>query len=178
MHGTCTVSSNVNPSLLKHQIKSLDNLRQKTQALVDCKATLLSKTEILNQKKSVLEETNSEKQRLQREKKLLREMLQNINQDMNWLIEVEQSLKKESEELEKSVNRIKKEQYEPLHDQVNEIRERNGLSKLPHIHQELEARMAKILEERRVKWQQEESESSSPPLKRRLTSSGRSSRRA
>lgn len=61
-------------------------LRQKTQALVDCKATLLSKTEILDQKKSLLEETNSEKQRLQKEKKLLREMLQNINQDMNSVI--------------------------------------------------------------------------------------------
>lgn len=57
--------------------------RSKTQALVDCKATLLSKTEILDNKKSLLEETNAEKQKLQREKKMLREMLQNITQDLN-----------------------------------------------------------------------------------------------
>lgn len=56
--------------------------RQKTQSLVDCKATLMSKTEVLDSKKSLLQETNSERQRLQREKKLLREMLQNINQDL------------------------------------------------------------------------------------------------
>lgn len=62
--------------------------RNKTQALVDCKATLLSKTEILDSKKSLLEETNVEKQKLQRERKLLREMLQNITKDLtavNWL---------------------------------------------------------------------------------------------
>lgn len=46
----------------------------------------MSKTEILDHKKSLLQETNSERQRLQREKKLLREMLQNINQDMESVI--------------------------------------------------------------------------------------------
>ncbi|KAI9246564.1 hypothetical protein EDC94DRAFT_627150 [Helicostylum pulchrum] len=168
-------SHNVDSNVLKTQMHSLEQLRQKTQALVDCKATLLSKTEILDQKKSLLEETNSERQRLQREKKLLREMLHNINQDMNSLVEVEQSLTKESEDLERSVNKLKHEQYEPLHDQVNDIRVQNGLTKLPHIQQELEARMAQILEDRRVKWQQEESESSaSPTPKRRMT--GRSGR--
>ncbi|KAI9354979.1 hypothetical protein BD770DRAFT_391838 [Pilaira anomala] len=161
---------NVDPNVLKAQMQSLEQLRQKTQSLVDCKATLLSKTEILDQKKSLLEETNSERQRLQREKKILREMLHNINQDMNSLLEAEQSLAKESEDLERSVKKLKHEQYEPLHDQVNEIRLQNGLTKLPHIQQELEARMAKILEDRRVKWQQEESESSaSPTPKRRMT---------
>ncbi|GAA5805811.1 hypothetical protein HPULCUR_011337 [Helicostylum pulchrum] len=172
-------SHNVDSNVLKTQMHSLEQLRQKTQALVDCKATLLSKTEILDQKKSLLEETNSERQRLQREKKLLREMLHNINQDMNSLVEVEQSLTKESEDLERSVNKLKHEQYEPLHGnnqyQVNDIRVQNGLTKLPHIQQELEARMAQILEDRRVKWQQEESESSaSPTPKRRMT--GRSGR--
>lgn len=75
-------------------------------------------------------------------------------------MEVEQTLSKESEDLEKSVNKLKNEQYEPLHgtcalngysslcvnfgiDQVNEIRLKNGMSKLPHIQQELEAKMAK-----------------------------------
>ncbi|KAG2235257.1 hypothetical protein INT48_004724 [Thamnidium elegans] len=102
-------------------------------------------------------------------------MLHTINQDMNSLLEVEQSLTKESEDLERSVNKLKREQYEPLHDQVNDIRVQNGLTKLPHIQQELEARMAQVLEDRRVKWQQEEGESSASPIpKRRMT--GRSGR--
>lgn len=63
--------------------KKKKKCRSKTQALVDCKATLLSKTEILDNKKSLLEETNAEKQKLQRERKMLREMLQNITQDLN-----------------------------------------------------------------------------------------------
>ncbi|KAI8063713.1 uncharacterized protein B0P05DRAFT_555389 [Gilbertella persicaria] len=129
--------------------------RQKTQALLDCKATFMSKSEILSQKKSLLEEVNSEKQRLQREKKLLREMLHNINQDLNSILEAEQALTKESEDLESSLTKLRNEKYEPLHDQVNEMRTRNGMSKLPHIQQELEAKMARILEERRVQWQEE-----------------------
>ncbi|KAG2210969.1 hypothetical protein INT47_000129 [Mucor saturninus] len=171
-------SSNVDSNLLKTQMNSLELLQRKTQSLVDCKATLMSKTEVLDSKKSLLQETNSERQRLQREKKLLREMLQNINQDLESLQEVEQSLTKESDDLERSVNKIKNEQYEPLQDQVNEIRLKIGLNKLPHIQQELEARLAKILEDRRVKWQQEESESSASPTgkRRRLATASRSRR--
>ncbi|KAI7876143.1 uncharacterized protein EV154DRAFT_526184 [Mucor mucedo] len=171
-------SSNVDSNLLKTQMNSLELLQRKTQSLVDCKATLMSKTEVLDSKKSLLQETNSERQRLQREKKLLREMLQNINQDLESLQEVEQSLTKESDDLERSVNKIKNEQYEPLQDQVNEIRLKIGLNKLPHIQQELEARLAKILEDRRVKWQQEESESSASPTgkRRRLAAASRSRR--
>ncbi|KAI8979862.1 hypothetical protein BDF20DRAFT_913355 [Mycotypha africana] len=159
---------------LKEQLSFLETLRRKTQSLVDCKAALLSKTEILNRKKDLLEETIMEKQRLQREKRVLQEMLQSINQDLTSIGEAENALTKESRELEQSVERIKDEQYEPLHDQVNELRTKNGLQKLPHINQELEARMAKILEERRVKWQQQESESSFASAKKRC--SGRSRR--
>ncbi|KAI9486499.1 MAG: hypothetical protein EXX96DRAFT_549291 [Benjaminiella poitrasii] len=165
-----------NAALIKEQANSLEVLRQKTQELIDCKATLLSKSEILDHKKNLLEEANSERQRLRREKTALREMLQNINQDLNSIMEVERSLAKESEDLEISVNKIKNEQYEPLHDQVNEIRLKNGLTKLPHIQQELEARMAKILEERRVKWQQEETSASSSSAKRKTNSSNTSNR--
>lgn len=154
-------NTEIDTDTIKSQLSSLELLRSKTQALVDCKATLLSKTEILDSKKSLLEETNVEKQKLQRERKLLREMLQNITKDLTAIADVEQSLAKESEELEKSVNKMRTEQYEPLHEQVNEIRVQNGLSKLPHIQQELEAQMAKTLEDRRMKWQQEEKESSS-----------------
>ncbi|KAL7311963.1 hypothetical protein PS15m_009669 [Mucor circinelloides] len=154
-----TSNAEIDIDTIKNQLSSLDLLRSKTQALVDCKATLLSKTEILDSKKNLLEETNAEKQKLQRERKLLREMLQNITKDLNAIVEVEQALTKESEELERSVNKMRTEQYEPLHEQVNEIRMQNGMSKLPHIQQELEAQMAKTLEDRRMKWQQEESSS-------------------
>ncbi|KAI7906887.1 uncharacterized protein BX663DRAFT_494100 [Cokeromyces recurvatus] len=169
-------SNNDNTTLLKEQLNSLQELRQKTQELIDCKAALVSKSEILDHKKDLLEEANSERQRLQKEKTLLREMLQNINQDLNSIVEVERTLAKESEDLERSINKLKTEHYEPLHDQVNEIRLKNGLTKLPHIQQELEARMAKILEERRVKWQQEENATSSFSAKRKLNSPNASNR--
>ncbi|CEP12525.1 hypothetical protein [Parasitella parasitica] len=156
MSSTSSSKSDIND--IEFQSNSLELLRSKTQALVDCKATLLSTTEMLDIKKNLLEETFAEKQKLQRERKLLQEMLQSITRDLISIAEVEQSLAKESEDLERSVNSIKVEQYEPLHDQVNEIRVQNGMSKLPHIQHELEAQMAKTLEDRRMKWQHEESD--------------------
>ncbi|OBZ82352.1 hypothetical protein A0J61_09597 [Choanephora cucurbitarum] len=152
---------------IKSQTNTLEKLREKTQALLDCKATYMSKSEILEQKKNFLEEASSEKQRLQREKRLLREMLQSINQDLNSIVDIEIALNRESEDLEKTLDKLKKEQYEPLHDQVNEIRTQNGMSKLPHIQQEIEAKLAKLLEERRVQWQQEENTSQRKKLKSR-----------
>ncbi|KAG1455981.1 hypothetical protein G6F56_006940 [Rhizopus delemar] len=86
-------------------------------------------------------------------------MLQNIQRDLDSVANVEKLLSKEYQDLEKNVNKFKKEQYEPLQDEVNEIRVKSGMVKLPHIQQELEAQMAKELEDRRMKWQEGSSKS-------------------
>ncbi|CAO3679665.1 unnamed protein product [Rhizopus stolonifer] len=149
----------INSNSINIQLQSLERLKLKTQALVEVKSTLLSKTGQLDHKKSLLEQANSEKQRLNKEKKLLLDMLQNIQRDLNSVANVEKLLSKEYQDLEKSVNKYKKEQYEPLQDEVNEIRVKSGMVKLPHIQQELEAQMAKELEDRRMKWQEGSSRS-------------------
>ncbi|CEG75701.1 hypothetical protein RMATCC62417_10699 [Rhizopus microsporus] len=81
-------------------------------------------------------------------------MLQSIQRDLDSVTEVETQLTREHEELEKNVTKYRIEQYEPLQDEVNEIRAQSGMIKLPHIQQELEAQMAKLLEDRRMKWQE------------------------
>lgn len=48
-----------------------------------------------------------------------------------------------NETIEQKDMHLKKRTIENILDQVNEIRLQNGLTKLPHIQQELEARMAK-----------------------------------
>ncbi|ORE11439.1 hypothetical protein BCV72DRAFT_301014 [Rhizopus microsporus var. microsporus] len=138
-------SQTVDANLIKSQLQSLDLLKQKTQALIDVKNTLLSKTELLEQKKGLLEQINTEKQRLSKEKRLLFDMLQSIQRDLDSVTEVETQLTREHEELEKNVAKYRIEQYEPLQepDEVNEIRAQSGMIKLPHIQQELEAQMAK-----------------------------------
>ncbi|KAL4213903.1 hypothetical protein AB4K20DRAFT_1889037 [Rhizopus microsporus] len=147
-------SQTVDANVIKSQLQSLDLLKQKTQALIDVKNTLLSKTELLEQKKGLLEQINTEKQRLSKEKRLLFDMLQSIQRDLDSVTEVETQLTREHEELEKNVTKYRIEQYEPLQDEVNEIRAQSGMIKLPHIQQELEAQMAKLLEDRRMKWQE------------------------
>ncbi|KAG1222464.1 hypothetical protein G6F68_020632 [Rhizopus microsporus] len=77
------------------------------------------------------------------------------------MVEAEKALAKEYEDLERNVNKYRIEQYEPLQDEVNEIRVKSGMMKLPHIQQELEAKMAKVLEDRRMKWQEGSSSSNS-----------------
>ncbi|KAI8881472.1 hypothetical protein K501DRAFT_188987, partial [Backusella circina FSU 941] len=146
--------------------------RQKTQALVDCKASILSKSEVLEYKRNLYEETISEKQRLLKEKRALLDMLQNVQNDLEQLVDIEKTLAKENEQLEKQVLHLKTEQYDPLHDHVNEIRVQNGMSKLAHIQQESDAQLARALEERRIKWQQVETPESSQKKK-----SGRPRRR-
>ncbi|KAG1141127.1 hypothetical protein G6F37_002033 [Rhizopus arrhizus] len=151
----------MNSNLINTQLQSLERLKQKTQTLIDVKSTLVTKTEILDQKKALLEQVNSERQRLNKEKKLLLDMLQSIQRDLDSMVEAEKALAKEYEDLERNVNKYRIEQYEPLQDEVNEIRVKSGMMKLPHIQQELEAKMAKVLEDRRMKWQEGSSSSNS-----------------
>lgn len=82
--------------------------------MIDVKNTLLSKTELLEQKKGLLEQINTEKQRLSKEKRLLFDMLQSIQRDLDSVTEAETQLTREHEELEKNVTKYRIEQYEPL----------------------------------------------------------------
>ncbi|KAL0087805.1 hypothetical protein J3Q64DRAFT_1734627 [Phycomyces blakesleeanus] len=122
----------------QEQLGTLKSLRQKTQLLVDCKASLTQHTEALDIKQGLLEEATSERQRLQKEKKVLLEMIHSVQRDMEATVQ----------------QRIRDQEYEPLHEQVNVLRAENGLQKLPSVEQEIEAQMAKHLEDRREKWQQ------------------------
>ncbi|OAD75755.1 hypothetical protein PHYBLDRAFT_75844 [Phycomyces blakesleeanus NRRL 1555(-)] len=138
----------------QEQLGTLKSLRQKTQLLVDCKASLTQHTEALDIKQGLLEEATSERQRLQKEKKVLLEMIHSVQRDMEAVTEIEKSLGKERDNLKQTVQRIRDQEYEPLHEQVNVLRAENGLQKLPSVEQEIEAQMAKHLEDRREKWQQ------------------------
>ncbi|KAI9263670.1 hypothetical protein BY458DRAFT_556949 [Sporodiniella umbellata] len=132
----------IDATTIHSQLQLLEQLKQKTQALVEVKSTLISKTSQLDHKKSLLEKAHSERQRLNKEKKILLDMLQNIQRDLDLAVGVEKSLTKEHQELELNVDRFKKEHYEPIQDEVNAIRVQSGMDRLPHIQQELEAQMA------------------------------------
>ncbi|CAO3625197.1 unnamed protein product [Cunninghamella echinulata] len=74
---------------------------------------------------------------------------------------MENALGKECEELRNNMSNLKNEEYEHLHEIVNKMRLEKGLSKIPHVQQDMEAQMAKKLQERRENWQQGSTSTSS-----------------
>ncbi|KAI9253813.1 hypothetical protein BDA99DRAFT_164057 [Phascolomyces articulosus] len=139
---------------IEDQQRSLKAIRDSTQSLLNCKASLVQNIESLDHKEKLLEEVIAERQRLTKEKRMLLEMIQGVQRDIEAVTEAEVSLGKERDELRKSVDKLRNQEYDPLHDQVNELRSQSGLQKLPHVQQELEAQMARTLEKRRENWQQ------------------------
>lgn len=57
---------------------------------------------------------------------------------------------------------------------MNQLRTSHGLQKVPHVQQEVDAQMARILEERRANWQQQ---GASPAVSGSNNTSGTRSRR-
>ncbi|CAO3595521.1 unnamed protein product [Absidia cylindrospora] len=74
---------------------------------------------------------------------------------------MEDALACECANLQKNVQRIRNEEYEPLQESVNKSRIGKGLIKIAHVQQEMEAQMAQKLKERRENWQQGTASSSS-----------------
>ncbi|KAI9323623.1 hypothetical protein BX666DRAFT_1888688 [Dichotomocladium elegans] len=178
-----TTTTTQPPALLdvEQQRQSLKAIQQMTQSLIDCKASLLQKTETLEYKQRLLEDIVAERQRLNKERRILLDMMQNVQRDLESITEAETSLRKENGALQQSVTRLRNEEYEPLHgqcclvnnvivhkspppsshaycsagrlDRVNQLRTTNGLTRIPHVQQEVDAQMARILEERRQNWQ-------------------------
>ncbi|KAI8329424.1 hypothetical protein BC941DRAFT_443119 [Chlamydoabsidia padenii] len=150
------------------QMESLKQLQEQTQTLMNCKAMLLQTTETLETKTNVLDELTAERHRLLTEKRLLLDMIQGVQRDIETITDMEGALGRECEALQKNVHRIRNEDYEPLHDTVNKARTAKGLTKLPHAQQDMEAAMARKLKERRENWQDTAgpSKRASPPQQR------------
>jgi predicted nuclease with TOPRIM domain len=74
---------------------------------------------VLEYKRNLFEETISEKQRLLKEKRALLDMLTNVQNDLEQLVDIEKTLAKENEQLEKQVLHLKTERYDPLHGKMD-----------------------------------------------------------
>ncbi|ORY98536.1 hypothetical protein BCR43DRAFT_196784 [Syncephalastrum racemosum] len=152
---------------MRDQMDTLQTLYRQSQALSDCKTDLLAKRDMLDKKQHLYEEVVAERQRLNKEKRTLLDMLNKIQQDMDSITDIESNLHREQQDLLRQVETLQNDTYEPLHDNVNALRIKQGLPKLPSFQQELEAHMAHMLEQRRQTWQQEQSPSSSSSSRRR-----------
>ncbi|KAI8576886.1 hypothetical protein K450DRAFT_254761 [Umbelopsis ramanniana AG] len=124
------------------KLQSLKGLRRQTQSLFDLKSQILVTNETLEVKQNLLEEMTSERRRLVKEKRMMMDMIQAIQRDIETMTEGENSLQTECRNLEQSLRNLRDNEYEPLQEKVNAARASNGLERLPNMQQELDAQMA------------------------------------
>ncbi|GAB5591698.1 hypothetical protein Unana1_06598 [Umbelopsis nana] len=86
---------------------------------------------------------STERRRLVKEKKMMMDMIQAIQRDIETITEGETSLQTECRNLEQSLRTLRDKEYEPLQEKVNSAREATGLERLPNMQQELDAQLAK-----------------------------------
>ncbi|CAO3676842.1 unnamed protein product [Umbelopsis ramanniana] len=136
------------------KLQSLKGLRRQTQSLFDLKSQILVTSETLEVKQNLLDEMTAERRRLVKEKRMMMDMIQAIQRDIETITEGENSLQTECKNLEQSLRNLRDDEYEPLQEKVNAARASSGLERLPNMQQELDAQMARALEERRQTWQE------------------------
>ncbi|KAI9277920.1 hypothetical protein BC943DRAFT_364102 [Umbelopsis sp. AD052] len=146
------------------KLQSLKGLRRQTQSLFDLKSQILVTSETLEVKQNLLEEMTSERRRLVKEKRMMMDMIQAIQRDIETMTEGENSLQTECKNLEQSLRNLRDNEYEPLQEKVNAARASNGLERLPNMQQELDAQMARALEERRQTWQESSKANGHDPI--------------
>ncbi|ORX55563.1 hypothetical protein DM01DRAFT_1022371 [Hesseltinella vesiculosa] len=151
--------------------------RHETKQLLDRKTHLLQTTELLESKTSSLEELTAERHKRLKEKRLLLELLQGVVKDIDSIAEMEVILKKECEDLKSAVEQERALEYEPLHEQVNILRSAKGMTKIPHLQQDIDNELAKRLQERREEWQNGTPSSSSASVSAPTSSSRPASRK-
>ncbi|RUS14512.1 hypothetical protein BC937DRAFT_93705 [Endogone sp. FLAS-F59071] len=142
------------------EFESLRELRNRTEILIQVKHSIFQNNESLERKQALLDDVVSEKQQLLREKRVMMEMLQAIQRDIEAAIKAEQVLKKERDDLREVTLKLR-EEYEPLKSKVDSLRLEKGLKRLPNLQEELDTQMAKYLENRRERWREYDSEGSS-----------------
>ncbi|KAG2186412.1 hypothetical protein INT43_002850, partial [Umbelopsis isabellina] len=157
------------------QLQSLKSLRKQTQALFELKSQIIANNETLETKKNLLEEMTTERRRLVKEKKMMMDMIQAIQRDIDTVTEGENSLQVECNNLEQSLQRLREAEYEPLQGRIVCKLGISGLDRLPNLQQETDAQLAKALEERRNTWQETEKANGQPSD--RSTNEDTSSRR-
>ncbi|OZJ04433.1 hypothetical protein BZG36_02902 [Bifiguratus adelaidae] len=116
---------------------------KKTKELAGYKASILASTEQLEKKQALLDDVRSERHVLNKERKALLAMLNHIQQDLAMVSEVEQTLEKERDDLQKQLHTLRNEQFDPLKDEVDAMRQAEGLRKLPNLQQELDQKMTR-----------------------------------
>ncbi|OUM60852.1 hypothetical protein PIROE2DRAFT_54680 [Piromyces sp. E2] len=151
MDNTTTENTNDSVNYYLERLKELEVINQKTEELGKIKTSILEHSQKLEKDEAVFNEIISEKNKLTKEKNILTKMLIEIQNDLNDLTKTENDLKEINEKTKNNL-KILREQYNPLKDTIDELREKQLLSRLPNLQEEIDNEMSIYLEKRRNRW--------------------------
>ncbi|KAG4103221.1 hypothetical protein H8356DRAFT_1647481 [Neocallimastix lanati (nom. inval.)] len=133
------------------KLNELEIINRKTEELIKIKSSIIEHSQKLEKGEAVYQEIISEKNKLIKEKDLLKRMLIEIQNDLDDLSKSEKELKKENEKTRDNLKNLR-EEYNPLKDTVDELRAKQLLSRLPNLQEEIDKEMTIYLEKRRNRW--------------------------
>ncbi|KAJ3041906.1 hypothetical protein HDV00_008415 [Rhizophlyctis rosea] len=134
------------------KLNNLHHLRVKTASLDKTKQSLLHAHERLEREDALLEELGVERRTLEREWVALVDMLKGIQKDLEAIGTAESALKQSRRSTSEFLADVQNNEYDPLKEEVDELRAQHGLPKLPNVRDEIEQEMARYLSERRERW--------------------------
>ncbi|ORX45368.1 hypothetical protein BCR36DRAFT_358300 [Piromyces finnis] len=146
-----TESSNETLDCYLEKLNELEVINKKTEELGRIKTSILEHSQKLEKDEAVFSEIISEKNKLLKEKDILRKMLIEIQNDIDDLAKSENELKETNEKTRYDLKSLR-EQYNPLKDTIDELREKQLLSRLPNLQEEIDKEMSIYLEKRRNRW--------------------------
>ncbi|ORX76013.1 hypothetical protein BCR32DRAFT_296517 [Anaeromyces robustus] len=134
-----------------NKLNDLEVINQKTKELEKIKTSILENSQKLEKDEALYHEIISEKNKLIKEKDILRKMLIEIQNDLNDLIKSEKEIKEANENTKNNLKILRKE-YNPLKDTIDDLRAKQLLSRLPNLQEEIDKEMSIYLEKRRNRW--------------------------
>eukprot|EP00833_Pecoramyces_ruminatium_P016172 jgi/Orpsp1_1/1190204/evm.model.d7180000077417.1 len=133
------------------KLNELEIINKKTEELGKIKSSIIEYSQKLEKDEAVYHEIISEKNKLIKEKDLLKKMLFEIQNDLDDLSKSEKLVKEENEKTKNNLKKLR-EEYNPLKDTIDELRAKQLLSRLPNLQEEIDKEMSIYLEKRRNRW--------------------------
>ncbi|KND03983.1 uncharacterized protein SPPG_01431 [Spizellomyces punctatus DAOM BR117] len=134
-----------------HRLEELQQIRTETHRLNRNKTQILAATQRVEKHDALMTELNSEQRKLLAEKLALVDKLKTVQKDMDEIRIAQRRLREMNAHQQAELRKLR-EDYQPLKDRVDALRQKHGLAKLPNVQDEIENETARYLQERRERW--------------------------
>ncbi|KAI9098090.1 hypothetical protein DFS34DRAFT_98581 [Phlyctochytrium arcticum] len=138
----------------RRRLEELHEIRTESQRLNQTKSKVINATQRIEKHEALMSEMSSEQRKLFSEKLALVDKLRTVQSDMENIRVAQRQLRETNRAHQEELKKLRQEQYEPLKDRIDALRQRHGLGKLPNVQDEIENETSKYLQERRERWRE------------------------